>query len=478
MAGNSTTLTIAGDADSLQRAARESVAALDEVSAAVTESAAEMSDAAGESVDFSTKLGHLGSAVSGATDALDTIGGSLQAVSDLQQAGANRAAELRRAIIAVESAQEDLNQSFRDGARAQLDINQATLDLESANLDAEEATRTYNEAVKEFGKDSLEARRASLELRQAQQDAASAVEDGNQAHRDAAVALIDAKTAQEDLIEAQKEANPSGLQEWANNLEMITPLITAVVGIIGLVTAAQWLWNASLWASPVTWIVLAVAALIAIIIVIATQTTWFQDIWNATWGGIKDAAQAVGDWFAGPFAGFFVDLWDGIVSGVQWVGNMFASVWNGITSHAAKVWDYLGSLPGKLGSMFASIADYVTRPFRAAFNAVSSIWNSTVGRLSWTVPGWVPFIGGNSISAPKLPHFHSGGVVSGALGAETLAVLQAGERVTPAGGSNHSEAVTLNSNGSAMDRFILESIRRSVGLAGGDPVRVLRATRG
>jgi hypothetical protein len=94
------------------------------------------------------------------------------------------------------------------------------------------------------------------------------------------------------------------------------------------------------------------------------------------------------------------------------------------------------------------------------------------------VPGWVPGVGGNSISAPTLPHFHQGGIVPGGLGAETLAVLQAGERVTPGGGGHAEEVVTLQAGDSDFDRLVLASIRRSVGLGGNDPVRVLRGNRG
>jgi hypothetical protein len=77
----------------------------------------------------------------------------------------------------------------------------------------------------------------------------------------------------------------------------------------------------------------------------------------------------------------------------------------------------------------------LTWPFRAAFNAIADMWNSTIGSLSWSVPGWVPGIGGNSINVPDIPRFHTGGTVPGAPGAEVLAVLQGGEEVTSRAGS-------------------------------------------
>lgn len=159
-------------------------------------------------------------------------------------------------------------------------------------------------------------------------------------------------------------------------------------------TGVQWLLNAALTANPIGLIIIAIAALIAIVVLIATKTTWFQTAWKYAWRGIKTAAVAV--------------------------------------------WDWLKGLPGRIGSAFRRVADFITRPFRSAFNFIADAWNNTVGKLRVTIPSWVPVIGGNTIAMPTLPKFHTGGVVPGTPGQEVLAVLQAGERVTPAGQSGGS----------------------------------------
>lgn len=436
MAGNKVTLEFIGDAGSLEKASKQADTAVTKVGDAADKSGKDLAKSSDATSNLGTKMGHLGSTVSGAADALSAVSDGLQAVVDLEQAGAERASKLARATLDVQQAQEDYNQALRDSRQAQIDAGQAQIDLEQANLDAAKALQDYNKAVKEHGVNSLEAKQAAIDLKQAQQDITQAQEDSEQATRDGAQATIDAKTAQQDLNDANREAHPPELQKWADGLALITPLLSSVVAIVGLVTAAQWLWNASLFASPITWIVLAIVALVAIIVIIATKTTWFQDIWNAAWGGIKKAAGAVWSWMKDT-------LWPGIVG------------------------------------VFKAIGEGITAPFRIAFNAVAKLWNNTLGRLSWTVPDWVPGIGGNSISVPKLPTFHRGGIVPGGMGAEVLAVLQAGERVTPAGGG-HSEAdvVELAAGGDEWDALILAAVRRAVGLRGGDPVRVLRGNRG
>jgi len=194
-------------------------------------------------------------------------------------------------------------------------------------------------------------------------------------------------------------------------------------------TATQWLFSAALWASPITWIVIGIVALIAVIVLIATKTDWFQRAWRASWTWIKNAA--------------------------------------------ANTWDYIKKIPGWIGTAFSKVADFITRPYRSAFNAIARAWNNTIGRLSWTVPGWVPGIGGNSISVPNLPTFHAGGRVPGAPGQNVVALLQAGETVSSAAGGGDGAVLRIDTAGSRLDDLLVEVLRAAVSRRGGDAQKVL-----
>lgn len=87
------------------------------------------------------------------------------------------------------------------------------------------------------------------------------------------------------------------------------------------------------------------------------------------------------------------------------------------------------ALPGKIGGFFKGLGSAISKPFTAAFQGIKDFWNNTVGGKGFTVPGWIPIVGGKSFN---IPYFHTGGIVGGAPGSETLAMLQAGERITPA----------------------------------------------
>jgi phage-related minor tail protein len=139
-----------------------------------------------------------------------------------------------------------------------------------------------------------------------------------------------------------------------------------------IASAAQTIWNAEIWAStaallanPMTWIVLAIIALIAVIVIIATKTTWFQTIWSTVWGAIKTAFSATVSWLSGAFA------WFGTLPGkfAHWFGEaknwairklVELVMWQVMLPK--KIWDALSGL----GSMLASLASNAYQRMRNA----------------------------------------------------------------------------------------------------------------
>lgn len=424
---NTVNLTFAGDAKALERASKQADKAISGVGSSATAAADDMTAAARDADNYTDRVATIGTGVMGMTDAIDSAGAAVQGLADFQSAAADRAQRLARAANDVRQAQEDYNQALRDGAQAEIDSVQAGIDLEQARLDQKTALDDYNEAVKEHGRDSDEARQAQIDLKQAGVDVAQAQEDAAQATRDASQASIDATDATLNLRDAQKEANPPDLQKWADQIGMITPILSGLVGVVGLVTAAQWAWNAAQLASPTTWIVAGIIAVIAVIVLIATKTDWFQRAWRNSWKWIKNAA--------------------------------------------SNTWDWLKKLPGWIATAFDKVTRPITEPFKAAFNYIARGWNSTIGSLHWTVPGWVPGIGGNTISVPNIPTFHQGGRIPGAPGQEVLVRALAGEEVSTrataarAGGG----VVRLGSDGSRLGDVLIELIGMAMNRRGGDP---------
>lgn len=182
-------------------------------------------------------------------------------------------------------------------------------------------------------------------------------------------------------------------------------------------------------------IVFALLAIAAILVLLWMRSETFREIVMRVFNAVADFTMKVlggaWNWLVDKFSAFVQFHRDAIERLRGW----FAAGLDWIIGHGRRFLDFYLGMPGRLIDAFASVGNGIRNAFRAAFNFVSDAWNNTIGRLSWSVPGWVPGIGGSSISAPRLPRFHIGGVVPGMPGQEVLAVLQAGERVSTSTGS-------------------------------------------
>jgi len=96
--------------------------------------------------------------------------------------------------------------------------------------------------------------------------------------------------------------------------------------------------------------------------------------------------------------------------------------------------DFFKSAVTNIGNVFRGIADAISAPFKAAFNAIRRLWNSTIGGFGFTVPDWLPGVGGKSFTIPKLATggtLTSGGTVMVGEAGPELLTLPRGARVTP-----------------------------------------------
>ena len=117
-----------------------------------------------------------------------------------------------------------------------------------------------------------------------------------------------------------------------------------------------------------------------------------------------------------------------------------------------------------------AVGSAISSAFRAAFGAVRGVWNSTVGGFGFSIPSWVPGVGGKEF---RIPRMHQGGIVPGAPGSEVLRVLQAGERVTPAHAAGGASVIELRSDGTRLGELLLAILRDAIRVKGGDVQIVL-----
>lgn len=286
-------------------------------------------------------------------------------------------------------------------------------------------------------------------------------------------ALVPVLTAAAGLVSENK-----GLIEFA------VPVVLALAAALSVMAIAQWAMNSALLASPITWIVLALVALTAGIVYLATQTTFFQDIWS----GAMDAAGAAWDWlwnllqngfklltnifmnFTGP--GLIIKHFDRIKSGVGGaIGWVQDKVGSGIDWVDRKFGD-LSKLPGKVVGWMTGVGGKIVTPFRDGFrsgiNWIIDKWND----LSFTIPSvnipGIGKIGGATISTPNVPRLAEGGIVPAVPGGMLALLGEGGEREVVAPLSEmdrmlHSVARAVAGSGSAA-----QEVRVVLDVQGGD----------
>ena len=105
---------------------------------------------------------------------------------------------------------------------------------------------------------------------------------------------------------------------------------------------------------------------------------------------------------------------------------------------------------------------------RGAFNTVIGAINWVIGAIdSIQIPaidvGPVHFDGWDGFNIPMLPKLHTGGIVPGQPGADVLAILQAGERVVPAGNAAGGTEVHIHiDQGAYIDGPSIDLLARTI----------------
>ncbi|HWU31442.1 MAG TPA: hypothetical protein VN108_01140, partial [Marmoricola sp.] len=114
-----------------------------------------------------------------------------------------------------------------------------------------------------------------------------------------------------DFIDKNVLPAVKGFADWAQKNPVVIQILVAAIAAltVGLViaTAVVWALNAAMFANPITWIILGIVALIAIIVLLVlnwdTVVKFITKIWNGFIGWITGVLKG--------FAGWWHDIWAG-----------------------------------------------------------------------------------------------------------------------------------------------------------------------
>jgi phage-related minor tail protein len=228
-------------------------------------------------------------------------------------------------------------------------------------------------------------------------------------------------------IAAAVLAIKAGMMVW-------TAAQTAWTAATSIATGVQWLWNAAMAANPMVWVVVAIIALVAAIVLVATKTTFFQDVWSATWEGLKTGTKAAVDWIMdalswlgglpGKFAGWFGTAKDWAVAKmaalVSWVTGLPGRLWNALAGLAGSLRDrassafqsmkdaaitratsivtWLTGLPGRFGRAVGNMAGTL---YNKGQDVIRGLWNGIASMGGWLWSQVTNFVKNNVVDAAK-----------------------------------------------------------------------------
>ncbi|CVS60292.1 phage tail protein [Streptococcus pneumoniae] len=243
----------------------------------------------------------------------------------------------------------------------------------------------------------------------------------------------------------------------------------------GVATAATWAFNAALavLTSPITWIIAAIAALIAIGVLLYQNWDTVVEFAKTAWQGLCDfisgICQAIGEFFSGLwtklqeifepigqwFGEKFQQAWDAIVnifSGIgEWFSGVFQGAWDAIVNIFTPIGSWFGQRWADVTSALANIGAWFTDMFQKAWTGLTNIFSklgswfgerwADVTSVLANVSSWFGNMFTSAYNAVKNAFSSIGGFFSGVWSTVQSIFVNAGQKVGSAVGGAFRSAV-------------------------------------
>ncbi len=203
-------------------------------------------------------------------------------------------------------------------------------------------------------------------------------------------------------------------------------IMAIAAGVTGAFSTAM-----AILTSPITLVVAAIAAVIAIIILLVKNWDTVKEVGKKCWEGIKSAWATASTWFkekiVTPVANFFKGMWDGLKNGAKaaWNGitSVFSNVTNWFKDKFSQAWAAVKNVFSTGGKIFDGIKDGIANVFKTVVNGIIGginkvisipfkAINTALDRLrKLSILGVSPFTWLPRISVPEIPKLAQGGWV-------------------------------------------------------------------
>ena len=160
-------------------------------------------------------------------------------------------------------------------------------------------------------------------------------------------------------------------------------VLTILAGVIAIVVGVCLAFNAALLANPITWVVIAIAALVAAFVILWNECEGFRKFWIELWKKVKEIFS--------DFVKTLQPLIDALVNAFKAAWELIKVIWNDYLVPLFKaaweaikvVWDevkpYFEVLWNNIKEVFSVVKVYYEGMFKTAWEAIKLVWDVVVG---------------------------------------------------------------------------------------------------
>lgn len=177
--------------------------------------------------------------------------------------------------------------------------------------------------------------------------------------------------------------------KMATGISALMGVYSSIKTVMAATTIAQNGLNLAFLASPITWIVAGIVALVATFAILWNKCDAFREFWINLWEAIKNVCSVVGDWLVNFFTVTIPEAWSSVVTFFQGIPAWFEDIWNSISTGVQIAWqgicDYLSNLWNTIKDIFTNaltfICDFVNTNFSGVIEGITQLWD-----------GWLQYI--------------------------------------------------------------------------------------
>lgn len=173
-----------------------------------------------------------------------------------------------------------------------------------------------------------------------------------------------------DWITPKMEAFIAWAQENPELIKGIAIALGVLSAAIFVAAAAQWVMNSALLASPITWIIIGIGAIIAAIVLLIANWDSVWPVLVGAWDAIVAAWDAAWEWIKG----FFSGLWESVTTFV-------AGIPEAIMNFLSGAWD---TISGFFTWMWEGLVNFITGIPDMIMNGLGTLWDALGQAWAWS----------------------------------------------------------------------------------------------